>query len=162
MNRTEGSSRARIPYHGGPCHFRPTKVGCAKQADPDMELRKTCFKGTDDEDEADLEVGGKLWKRVGGHRCKKSDARLVEREGKRGFFQIGGPPLDEHLQECKTSFKAFAMPYEVGFVLDFKGFRDLYWFLFFMILRNLVISRNLLFGLHQSTSFWVVVLCLFS
>ena len=120
MNRTEGSSRERIPYHGGPCHFRPTKVGCAKQADPDMELRKTCFKGTDDEDEADLEVGGKLWKRVGGHRCKKSDARLVEREGKRGVFQIGGPPLDEHIQECKTSFKAFAMPYEVGFVLDFK------------------------------------------
>merc|ERR1712029_1155370 len=31
-----------------------------------------------------------------------------------------GPPLDEHIQECKTSFKAFAMPYEVGFVLDFK------------------------------------------
>ena len=127
QNRTDTSSKEKNPYHGGPCHFRPTRSGCAKHADKDFEKRKKCFTTVENEEDADPElgmVGGKYWRRRGGKKCEQSNAKLVEREGKRGVFQVGGPLLKDYKAECKNSFKAFAMPYEVGFVLDFKVDED--------------------------------------
>ena len=128
MNRTEGSSRQKNMFHGGPCHFRPTGAGCAKQPDKEMELRRQCFFPVLDKAEADLELGeiaGFYWRKSTYWQCFTNTYNETRLEEKNGFaYQIGGPPLNNHEEECKATFRNVALPYEVGLVLDFKVDED--------------------------------------
>ena len=54
--------------------------------------------------------------------CKNTGADVEHRAGKRGWFQTGGPPIDQRDQEaqCKQSAISFAMPFEVGLAMNFS------------------------------------------
>jgi len=91
----------------GPCHFKASHLGCKRPDDnPDMELRETCFKL----------INGN-WKKLNGIKGCKTAERF-ERDGM--SFQRGGPlKYQNKTIPCMNQHQAFAMPYEVGFVIDF-------------------------------------------
>ena len=81
------------------------KIGCGISDDSDYQMRQQCFGRKSDGSGFDQAT----WKPG----C--DTAELVEKNG--FVYQIGGPPqLKSKL--CKTGL-VFAMPYEVGFVLNF-------------------------------------------
>ena len=107
----------------GPCRFKPSlpglifqqslnyilfnyyffnllNLGCGIPADSDLQLRESCF------DRKRNKMG---W--ISG--CES--AELVERNGRQ--VQVGGPP---QRNICSGRGGGFAMPYEVGFVIDFE------------------------------------------
>ena len=75
-------------------------LGCGIPADSDLQLRESCF------DRNRNRLG---W--ISG--CES--AKLVERNGRQ--VQVGGPP---QRNICSGRGGGFAMPYEVGFVIDFE------------------------------------------
>ena len=89
---------------GGPCHFRPLRVGTWEVDDnPDHKLRLDCFDQAED---------GSFVKKTN-PAC--DSAELIEKEG--FFIQKGGPPLN---QVGLSTGWVFMLPFEAGLVLDFQ------------------------------------------
>ena len=86
----------------GPYSALSTISGCGLSPESDLSMRELCF----------TPVGnGYSKKSLQG--CDASE--LVEKDG--FLFQKGGPPMNQD-RACKDGW-TFAMPYEVGFVLNF-------------------------------------------
>ena len=135
QNRENRTSVDKNAYHGGPCHFKASKPGCAHHGDKEADkLRLPCFRPARDSDDPGklVEKEGEFWKEINKKPCKNTGADIIKKD--HGYVQVGGPPLldestanfeDEVTEgECKTSAIAFAMPYEVGFVMDFEVDED--------------------------------------
>ena len=135
QNREDRSSVSKIPYHGGPCIFKVSKPGCAHHGSNEEEkLRLGCFRPAKDTDDPLklVEKAGALWKEINKKACKNTGADIIKKD--RGYVQVGGPVLMDESSailekewkegQCKPSAIAFAMPYEVGFVMDFEVDQD--------------------------------------
>ena len=130
QKREDRSSVSKNPYHGGPCVFKVSPPGCAHHgSNEDDKLRLGCFRPAKDSDNPSklVEKEGAFWREINKKTCKNTGADIIKRG--HGFAQVGGPPLMNESEadlekevmegQCKPSATAFAMPYEVGFVLDF-------------------------------------------
>ena len=136
QNRENRTSVAKNAYHGGPCHFKVSQAGCAHHGDnEDDKLRLPCFRPARESDNPSrlIEKEGATWVEINKKLCKNTGADIIKKD--QGYVQVGGPALrDESSADfadesarggvCSTSAIAFAMPYEVGFVMDFDVDED--------------------------------------
>ena len=85
-------------------------LGCALPTDSDLQMRQRCFVKKPGSSGTTLSEFDK--KALKG--CEM--AELISKDG--FLYQKGGPPMSQD-EACKTSIIPFAMPYELGFVLNF-------------------------------------------
>ena len=114
-------------------------LGCASQTDDTKVLRQPCFRLVSPDKnvkanklkeieykDSDGNIKIQRFEMINRKACKKTDAKVVRRDGKRGWVQIGGPPItsQEQKKQCKPSAISFAMPYEVGLAMKFTVDED--------------------------------------